>query len=520
MGYLLLALQKKIIHQDLTCPIQLFGFLEAVMVKKNVMIFLVCTLLLFVLCTSSPKKTFVVITFDVEDYISPDSEGIDDISKWIAEIMSEEGVTGTFFVIGEKARSLEKRGRFDVIQAMAEHEIGSHTNFGSIHPTVTEQLEMAGWEDGVVQMMRQESAGFGELHRIFDKPIVTLARHGGSYGPQLIHALGQLDAAYVGSPIRLPGKNIVWFCNALNFYGQYSGFDNTYFRDDLFEPVLDSLKVQFPAVLDENDFISVFACHPCKVRTEQFWDLNFYEGVNPDSSQWKYPDLRPLESMKTARKNFRRLMRFLGDQEGVEITSFHNLMELYGNQREFIKSKDINVLAERIIKEDAIVGDDFFSPAELFAALVESIVEFKKTDSSPPRVKRISPLGPMETATTVPELSSLSVEEVYQLAQTASDYINRNGALPSVIKMNDLSVGTGSMLALFSQVYLDMTLKRILSEYSVIPFESYPKRNEEAILEEIRSYANWPVHRKDLDMNLLVEITKNQLWTLKPAIIM
>ncbi len=56
-------------------------------------------------------KMLLVINFDVEDYTTPASEGIDDIPKWLAEIMSEEGVTGTFYVIGEKARSLEQRGR-------------------------------------------------------------------------------------------------------------------------------------------------------------------------------------------------------------------------------------------------------------------------------------------------------------------------------------------------------------------------------------------------------------------------
>ena len=113
---------------------------------------------------------FLVVTFDVEDYISPESEHIDDIPKWLAEIMTEEGVTGTFFVIGEKARSLEKRGRLDVIAAMAKHDIGSHTNFGSIHPTVTEELEKAGWQDGVKKMLEQESAGIRELKRMFGVP--------------------------------------------------------------------------------------------------------------------------------------------------------------------------------------------------------------------------------------------------------------------------------------------------------------------------------------------------------------
>jgi hypothetical protein len=125
---------------------------------------------------SPPKaKMLLVVNFDVEDYTTPASEGIDDIPKWLAEIMSEEGVTGTFNVIGEKARSLEKRGRRDVIEAMAKHDIGSHTNFGSIHPTVTEELEKADWDGGVRHMLDQETAGFKDLERIFGVPVATMA---------------------------------------------------------------------------------------------------------------------------------------------------------------------------------------------------------------------------------------------------------------------------------------------------------------------------------------------------------
>jgi len=58
---------------------------------------------------SGQKKIPMVICFDVEDYTSPESVGMDDIPKWEAEIMTDEGVTGSFFVIGEKARMMEKR---------------------------------------------------------------------------------------------------------------------------------------------------------------------------------------------------------------------------------------------------------------------------------------------------------------------------------------------------------------------------------------------------------------------------
>jgi len=51
----------------------------------------------------------------------------------------------------------------------------------------------------------------------------------------------------------------------------------------------------------------------------------------------------------------------------------------------------------------------------------------------------------------------------------------------------------------------------------MIYFDAYPKTNEKAIIDEIRGYKSWPVHRLDLDMTKIIEKTRLQLWTLKPA---
>jgi hypothetical protein len=34
----------------------------------------------------------------------------------------------------------------------------------------------------------------------------------------------------------------------------------------------------------------------------------------------------------------------------------------------------------------------------------------------------------------------------------------------------------------------------------------------------VRRCKGWPVHREDLDMSDLVEMTRLQMWTLKPAL--
>jgi hypothetical protein len=473
--------------------------------------------LIVILTDCSRHKTYVSVVFDVEDYITPASEGIDDIPKWLADIMSEVGVTGTFFIIGEKARSLESRGRQDVIAAMARHDIGSHTNHGSIHPTVTEILESADWDSGVEQMLYNEGAGFDELERITGIPISTLSRHGGSYGPQLVYALGQLGKGYVYSPIFLPGHNAVWFCGTLNFHGDYGFFDDTYYKDELFNPLFDSVQENFRKDIEGLDVVAFFGCHPTKVRCEQFWDFNYYYGANPSLAECSAPDLRPLESMDTAKKNFKRLMEFLKSQDYITITTFKDLMNRFSYQKDFITQNDIKSYAESVLNDKAVVIHDYFSASEMFEALTVSLNSFSEKGSFPSRTQRICPLGPMEIPDSVPSVSEVNREQALRLVQEAYVWIRDRGFLPSYLTIGDYRIGTGSLLALFSQLYLDASSGGLKSSYGVIPFDSWPKENEQAIISEVQACKDWPVHKRDLDMTNIIKLTRLQLWTLKPA---
>jgi hypothetical protein len=464
-----------------------------------------------------PDKTAVVICFDVEDYVTPASEGVDDIPKWLADIMTEEKVTGTFFVIGEKARSLKKRGREDVIRAMARHDIGSHTDRGSIHPTITEILESAGWTQGVDSMLTQESRGVQELERIFGKPVCTLGRHGGSYGPQLVGALAKMDVGFVYSPLRLPGHNAVWFCNTLNFYGSYGGYDDTYYRDDFFDPLFDTLRGRFSEEAAGVDVYTFFACHPCKIRTVQFWDFNYYGGVNPDPSQLKMPELRPRETMGTARKNFRRLIRFLKERSDIELTTFADLMKKFSYQRDTAPQTELAQIASSIIGEKKILIGDFYSPAEVFSALAESVSEFQKSGHMPKAVIRRSPFGPAEMPPVQPDIEKISKAQALSLAGEALTFIQDFNALPQWLMVDDCRVGTGSLLALFSKMFLEIRQGSLAEEFTVVPFDAYPHENLEAIVESVEGCKSWPVHRDDLNMSHIVEMTKCQMWTLKPA---
>src|SRR5881396_575381 len=112
----------------------------------------------------APAKVYVILWFDTEDYILPAS---DDAAMHVATFLSRENIRGTFKVVGEKARTLERRGRGDVIAALKKHEIGYHSNFHSVQPTPAMYLSNLGWDEGVAEFDRRERPGYDDVHRVF-----------------------------------------------------------------------------------------------------------------------------------------------------------------------------------------------------------------------------------------------------------------------------------------------------------------------------------------------------------------
>ena len=221
--------------------------------------------------------------------------------------------------------------------------------------------------------------------------------------------------------------------------------------------------------------------------------------------------------MTTARKNFKRLMQFLKEQEHIEITTYSDLMERFSYQPESIEKGDLRRVAEEITSTGKIVYDELYSPAEVFAGLAQSLHAYLEKGKVPGKLQRESPLGPMAMPPATPGISSVTADQVFILASLATDTLRNKGHLPAYLKVGDKTVGAGSLLHLFSAIYLDVSKGKNLEDYEVIPFDSYPKESEEKIISEVESYKDWIVHRTDLDMSHLVALTRMQLWTLKPA---
>src|SRR2546421_7927572 len=159
--------------------------------KRRWHIIIIALCLLGLVAPSTPAgdpapKVYVILWFDTEDYILPAS---DDAALWVADFLTKQGIRATFKVVGEKARTLEKRKRTDVIAALKKHEIGYHSNYHSVHPTPAQSLPTLGWDEGVAEFDRRERPGFEDVKRVFGTAPVCYGQPGSSWGPQSFGAM-------------------------------------------------------------------------------------------------------------------------------------------------------------------------------------------------------------------------------------------------------------------------------------------------------------------------------------------
>lgn len=459
----------------------------------------------------------ISIVFDEEDYITPAAEGLDDLLKTLADVMTEERVSGTFFVIGERLRCLRERNRQDVLEAIARHDIGSHTNMGSIHPTVAERTEHADWADGVARMAADELAGINEMEAILDKPISSLGCHGGSYCPQLLAALGRRGVAYVYSPARLPGHHITWFCNTLNFFDRITIFQEAYLSREAF---LQAEKKFFDMLeaCKEYEWAAIFNSHPCMIKTKEFWDLNYYRGANPGPGTWRMPGLRPDFDLNVARDNWAFHCRRLRENPSLRVGTIAEFAAEFAQQAEKASAEELACLARRADESDAPFFTDRFSAAEILDLLARWYLA-RAGGMDVQHLARRNVMGPAQMPLAVPTARQLDASALGRVARGLVAAVDTTGMLPSRIRCGEGPVGTageigpGTALAALGAALSSDRMPGTVPTRIMAPYVA----EAEEIAARARDFKGWPCHRPDLDLSAICRLTLLQSWTLKPA---
>src|SRR5436305_5300734 len=310
---------------------------------------------------AAPPRVYVLLWFDTEDYILPAS---DDAALRVADFLTREGIRATFKVVGEKARTLEKRGRTDVIAALKKHEIGYHSNWHSTQPTPAQYLSTLGWDEGVAEFDRREGPGVRDVQRVFGQMPSCYGQPGSSWGPQSFGAMRNW-----GMRIYLDSGRHVGLGGRPHYYGGiFTLYNLTYtLRTSLGGPAdLKQAEDRFAdarqKLLAEGGGVVSTIYHPCELVHREFWDgVNFRRGANPPREQWQMPPTKTAEQSRVAYETFENYVRYMKRFPDVQFVTATEMAELY---RDLARGRG-------------------FTPAEIkaIAAAVGPDVGFQKRDN-------------------------------------------------------------------------------------------------------------------------------------------
>ena len=448
-----------------------------------------------------------LIYFDTEDFVSPPASPVHRLPGQLADVMHRHGLAGCFHIMGEKARFMERHGQADVIEAIRRHDVSLHYDRGSLHPTTAEEVSQLGWFQAVERVLFREVPGFQALERIFGK-CSGLTQHGGTFAAPIVYAAGKLGKPFFYSPFRLPGRNVVWWCNNLLIGGYQAPFYfDQFYRDT---PKFEESLAKVDGYLNERaatfDFTAMFGCHPVITMMQAFPDaINFSNGATPRPSEWVAPT--PVEgvSIPLILANFERLVKALVAHPKVQWTTVAGIRDLYGQRPVRVTDQVLLDGAKAVVAHGGPTWTQSLSAAELLFLLARRAIA--RADSYPvPQV-----IGPTQEAdgavrTPPPDLDlGSAAREIVQAVMSC-------GYLPPA-----LSAASGGIAPELALVLLaaHATGQRVAPDPKRLTVEAIPGVPE--AIEKVRGYKKWRVHGEQYHQDGILKPFRLQCWTLKPA---
>ncbi len=469
---------------------------------------------------AAPARVYVILWFDTEDYLLPAS---DDAALRLADFLRHERIRATFKVVGEKARTLERRGRTDVIAALKKHEIGFHANYHSVQPSPAMYLSDLGWDEGVTEFDRREGPGRADIKRIFGVFPTCYGQPGSSWGPQVYGAMRRwhmpvyLDS---GSHVDLDGRPC-YYCGVLTLYKlAYTLRANLQSRD-LKDAEDRFLNARTRLLAEGGGVVSIFY-HPCEFVHKEFWDgVNFRNGANPPRSRWKIPPAKTPEESRLAFDVFERYIHFIKRFPEVRFITASEAAQLYRDKargRKFTTT-EIKAIAGAVGADISFQKRDDYalSAAEVFALLNE-FVAARGNGQRPEQVElKTSPYGPSNP---VPKLSGSVTTDWSQFSRTAqdvADYLARQGRIPTSVWLGSVALPPEAYLRTLAQVVLALCDGNPPPDVlTVQPANLVVAANVAA---DSPRLWGWVIFPRGFRAPAMMELAKRQAWTLKPALL-
>ncbi|HEX5412647.1 MAG TPA: hypothetical protein VFZ27_12425 [Terriglobia bacterium] len=466
---------------------------------------------------------YVVLWFDTEDYVLPQS---DDAAKRIAELLTAQGVHATFKVVGEKARTLERRHREDVIAALDKHAIAYHSNYHSWRVSPAEFEEALDWQEGVAEFIRREQPGIDDIQRIFGRIPTAYGQPGSSWCPEAQPAIRKMGIhVYLddGEQIGLDGKPF-WYGGVLNiFHMKY--IDDLRPNNDWtnVEEVKANFKKAYTALSQSGGGLISIYFHPCEFIHKEFWDaVNFSHGAEPSRSEWKLP---PMKTPEEQARSFAFLEKFVEYMKTlpVQFVTAPETLKLYPDaaQTRPFSRQDLTEIARNLRPAVSFqVYDDYDLSASEILWLLNTYVS-RAIEKEPSQFIELqgTPLGPSSDSTNMATSEEAKVPwyQFQWAVQEVDGALRQNAQVPTVVWVGGNPYSPASYLVALAHVAGSLLEgNQPPQQVTLAPAQLDAAKY---VAKDTPQLWSWPIFRPGFNGQHLLDLARLQAWTLKPALL-
>jgi hypothetical protein len=469
-----------------------------------------------------PKaKVYVILWFDTEDYILPAS---DDAALRVADFLTAEKVRGTFKVVGEKARTLERRSRKDVIEALRKHEIGYHSNWHSTQPSPAMYLNNLGWDEGVAEFDRREKPGFDDVKRIFGVAPSCYGQPGSSWGPQSFGAMRQwgmpvyLDA---GSHVDLDQKPC-YYCGLFNLYRLAHTIRANIHQPKEYKAAEERFLEARQKLLAEGGGVVSIVYHPCEFVHNQFWDgANFTNGANPPREKWVLPKTKTPEESKAAYEVFENYVRFMKRFPDVRFVTATEAVKIYRDKAKELAftPAELKAIASAVTADVSFQRRDGYALAasEIFELLNHYVARRDAKERGANIKLGATPLGPTGRIPGFVDATTTDLSQFQRTVADVEDYLEKHKRIPSAVWLGSVAVPPEAYLNALARVTLELIDGKSPPEN--IPVKPAKLAAARYVSEDGPHLWGWVIFPKGFRASAMMDLAKQQAWTLKPALI-
>ncbi|MBT7303525.1 MAG: hypothetical protein HN849_28605 [Victivallales bacterium] len=478
--------------------------------------------------------TDVVFAFDVEDVYNAES---DDALLQLCRVFAEEEVPLSLFVAGEKARTIRQRGRRDVIEAMAEHEICYHGNYwGDFPEPATRYGARLPFDEGVAFALDVESKGLHDVAEITGQFPVAWCCHQAQQSLPMQYALKLAGVrCWAGGPrgwlmnwLSWPRSNCV-----VSLQGDWKMDVNPMHRDrrkPAADPDLDLRAAQesFEARITTTNFVS-FVGHPVCWVTSEWATLNRYATLFRRGTAGPYPRPRISTSSlprspadRAAAMEFvRKLLRWIKTRDDVKLTNYAMLCERDEEPagQQWVDWQQLVELARRMTERlDAVAAfGTSFSPADVTGMLVFAMNYLWEQGRWPEQIPVQRVLGPTEAPLVNPGPVTIPRQSLFAGCLACHSLMMDDRRLPGKLRASQTDLGPAELLhAIASFIQRWEADGELPDSVTIGPAQPLPGVVDTPIIQDRRfGSSNMPAGFDDTPLwNLL----RWQSWSYRPAV--